>query len=333
MLLSTELSLIKKEMEPSNRKWILVGLGVGAAAAALYLLTRRQSPPVHLAVVSDSAFDPVEAKLKELLPTLSKVDLAALSQSADQFNLSKFYELLGKSTNLSVVYSTSTSSTNTLLTQALKDLSFPGPALYIADVQTQGRGRTGSWTSPNGCLMFSYVFTCLLKNAVAIQAVIPLAIVSAIQSMLAEAGLSAPTLKVKWPNDVYLGDQKISGVLVDSDSVNGLCRMVIGVGINLSNTEPTTCLEAHFPRVFTREALIVNYLRTFNAMVLSLQSGFEAIQEQYKANWMHLNKPVRYQGQLLTLVDLNLAEGSLVGVTEQGTVVAVKSREGLDFLS
>ena len=50
--------------------------------------------------------------------------------------------------------------------------------------------------------------------------------------------------KIKWPNDVYGSRLKIGGILCQSVYRDQAFQVVIGAGINVSNRQPTTCIDA-----------------------------------------------------------------------------------------
>lgn len=103
------------------------------------------------------------------------------------------------------------------------------------------------------------------------------------------ADLSCITkLGVKWPNDVYFDDQKIAGVLVDTESKGKQIFMTIGIGINIDNSKPTTSLNAHFNGKFTREHILIEYLKSFDELTNRLVSDPDSIVQEYKENWIHL---------------------------------------------
>ena len=55
--------------------------------------------------------------------------------------------------------------------------------------------------------------------------------------------LGAPDVKVKWPNDLYLNDKKLAGILVELTGKTGdAANIVIGAGINLSMRSPDTSI-------------------------------------------------------------------------------------------
>ena len=51
-------------------------------------------------------------------------------------------------------------------------------------------------------------------------------------------------MRIKWPNDVYAGGLKLGGVLCHSAYRARRFATVTGVGLNLANREPTTCVDA-----------------------------------------------------------------------------------------
>ena len=128
-----------------------------------------------------------------------------------------------------------------------------GYGLALSDFQSRGYGRTGkSWRSEAGhslCLSWCENTTALPLSAS------PLIALEVCRS-LEKLGCSG--LRLKWPNDVYLGRFKIAGILLE---VLGR-RTIIGIGINL---RPTT--RAHFAgiwrsnsRVPDRASLVVEII-------------------------------------------------------------------------
>ena len=103
-----------------------------------------------------------------------------------------------------------------------------------SDYQKEGRGRSGrKWISnKNENLMFSI----LLKDPTLINEISKLSVSSAYVLFLTIKELY-PTLNplYKWPNDIYINDKKISGILLEShmenNKINGI---IIGIGINLN---------------------------------------------------------------------------------------------------
>ena len=125
----------------------------------------------------------------------------------------------------------SADSTNNWL--ARNEEALPSPCVVRCHTQTAGRGQRGnSWESQPGknftgslLLHPSYLPACkqfILSEAVAL----------AIIATLKEYGIEA---KVKWPNDIYVGNKKITGILAEH-VVNGrnISRSIVGIGLNVN---------------------------------------------------------------------------------------------------
>ncbi|MDR1671623.1 MAG: biotin--[acetyl-CoA-carboxylase] ligase [Alistipes sp.] len=108
--------------------------------------------------------------------------------------------------------------------------------VVVAEFQTAGRGQRGNrWSSAAGQnLMFSVVLDSSFLGA-GEQFLLLQTVAVALVDTMAEYGLDA---RVKWTNDIYIGDRKITGVLIDHTHGPGgkLRRSGVGVGINVNQT-------------------------------------------------------------------------------------------------
>lgn len=108
------------------------------------------------------------------------------------------------------------------------------PALFIASHQTAGRGRgTNRWFSTSGALTFSLVIDP--KTLHADPACWPrLSLWTALGIRDAIAAFTpGADVQVKWPNDVFLSQRKVCGILIEHAPVTNL--LVVGIGINVNN--------------------------------------------------------------------------------------------------
>lgn len=137
-------------------------------------------------------------------------------------------------------------STQDFLMQSAQHL--PQGVVCVADVQTKGRGRAGNqWTSPPGCLMFSLATRLEVdgRKIPFVQYVICLAVTEAVLRLTRERleGAGEVLLSIKWPNDLYSADGlKVGGILCQSTFREGRFFLVAGVGLNVDNRNPTTCI-------------------------------------------------------------------------------------------
>ena len=103
----------------------------------------------------------------------------------------------------------------------------------IAEYQQAGRGRRGrQWFSPFGANLYLSMYWRLEQGpAAAVGLSLVIGIVMA--EVLRELG--AEKVRVKWPNDLYLNDRKLAGILVELTGKTGdAAQIVIGAGINLA---------------------------------------------------------------------------------------------------
>jgi len=110
------------------------------------------------------------------------------------------------------------------------------PAIFVADEQTRGRGRSGNaWRSARGeGLLLSIVSRPAL--APESSAPITLAVGAALAGVVDE--LAPGRVKLKWPNDVELDGKKLAGILVEAQTRGDhVSALIVGAGLNVAATE------------------------------------------------------------------------------------------------
>lgn len=110
-----------------------------------------------------------------------------------------------------------------------------GPLWLVTDQQTSGRGRRNrAWISPRGNLAASVLEVIDVAPALAatLGFAAGVALVQALRSFFVEAEL-------KWPNDVLLRGAKLSGILLEAETVaEGRMAVVTGIGVNVVGAPP-----------------------------------------------------------------------------------------------
>ena len=126
-------------------------------------------------------------------------------------------------------------STNTYLKEnweQLEDLTFVSTL-----EQTAGRGRNQrKWLSPKG---ENLMFSVLLKDRDILNRYRYLSMLSALTVVDALEQFAVKDLMIKWPNDVYVRDRKICGILLEGVSRKQLECVIIGIGVNVNQEEFT----------------------------------------------------------------------------------------------
>lgn len=126
-------------------------------------------------------------------------------------------------------------STSTWLKERAAD--FAGPVVVSTDCQTGGRGQRGnSWEAePGRNLTFSILFRPK-GIAPARQFFISEAVCLAVVDVLRRHLPQPEDVRVKWPNDVYFGDRKICGILIEHalESATEIRHTIAGIGVNVN---------------------------------------------------------------------------------------------------
>ena len=140
-------------------------------------------------------------------------------------------QILGQLDGGSVAVLPVIDSTNQYLLDRIGELK-SGDAC-IAEYQQAGRGRRGrKWFSPFGANLYLSMFWRLEQGP---AAAIGLSLVIGIVMAEVLRKLGADKVRVKWPNDLYLQDRKLAGILVELTGKTGdAAQIVIGAGINMA---------------------------------------------------------------------------------------------------
>ncbi len=101
--------------------------------------------------------------------------------------------------------------------------------IVTASEQTAGRGRQGrTWTAPPGkALLYSAILRPLDERHLLLPLAVPLAVCDTAEELQPDI-----ECQVKWPNDIWVEERKLAGVLIEAKPQDGWA--VIGVGLNLS---------------------------------------------------------------------------------------------------
>lgn len=127
------------------------------------------------------------------------------------------------------IHHASCTSTNALLKQLAEDGAEHGTTITAGE-QTAGRGRQGrSWIAPAGSALLMSVLVRPLQSH---HALASLAAGVAVAETCED--LSPLQARIKWPNDVWLEERKVAGILVEvrPDSDPDKSWLVVGIGLN-----------------------------------------------------------------------------------------------------
>ena len=210
-------------------------------------------------------------------------------------------------------------STNDWLKQRASEL--PLDSVVFAESQTAGRGRRDNhWIAPRSK---DLMFSLLLQPAVALEhwpRVTTLAALAICKAIEAELPLEP---RIKWPNDLYLANQKISGLLAETVSSKNGMLLVLGIGLNVNTLTfppdlPATSLLKQLASPLLREIdrnALANRLLEFLHLEFQRIDDFNAaVAEVRDRSWL-LGRQIRARaphGEVFgRVLDLN-EEGHLI---------------------
>ena len=211
------------------------------------------------------------------------------------------------------------------------------PRVCLAEAQTNGHGTQGrSWHSPAALnLYFSLLwsFEQTPNHAQGLSLLVGVVVVEALKKL--NLGVS---FQLKWPNDIFVNNEKLAGILVESRSKgSSLAQTVIGVGLNVNMDKQTshpvsqawTSLAALSGKPLDRN-LIAAYL--IDAFVQNFECyrdrGFGFFKTRFDQYDMTLNKPITVTHLDKTQQGIGKGiddEGCLTFQTAQGEIQTIRS--------
>jgi len=169
-----------------------------------------------------------------------------------------------------LVVTRETGSTNDDALMAVRS-GAPHGTTFVTDSQTRGRGRRGhTWTSPPG---ENLTFSILLRPNLDAERTSVLSLVVGLAAREALSRRVPAQVRVKWPNDVVVGNRKLAGILVESRlSGSTVDAVVVGVGINVH----MRLLPPDIAAIATSLALLGDPAPNREAVLAEFLSSFEA---------------------------------------------------------
>jgi len=188
----------------------------------------------------------------------------------------------------------------------------------IADCQTAGRGRRGNaWLSPRGenlYLSMGLTFHGGFAVLDGLSLVLGVAVANALEK------LGADSIGLKWPNDIFLPDGKLGGILVElqGELQEGVVQVIAGIGINVHMSradtvdQPWTSLASSFPdQKWSRNQIasaVINAVH--DSVAIFADVGFRDFRAPWQSRDIFLGKDLYARGGQI--------EGRGAGIDETG---------------
>ena len=225
-------------------------------------------------------------------------------------------QFLGKT----VIYLPQCHSTNTEIQTFLKKMPLNEGSVLITDYQIKGRGQKNKkWVSQKGknilmSILLNPTFLSLDKQFY-LTIITCLAITDALEPF------TGKTLKIKWPNDVYAGANKIAGILLEATvSKKNIDRTIIGLGVNI-NQQEFGRLKATSVLLETGSTQRIDYMMELILLLLEKwyqklkNKEYEEIIEKYHSLlfWRNEKHVFCIQGEVI--------DGQIKGINNRGQLV------------
>ncbi|MTB32525.1 bifunctional biotin--[acetyl-CoA-carboxylase] ligase/biotin operon repressor BirA [Providencia alcalifaciens] len=176
------------------------------------------------------------AAINKHIKTLRSWDLDIQTITSKGYQLPMQINLLNKQciekyvTGTQIIVEPVIDSTNQYMLDRIPNLQSGDTCL--AEYQSAGRGRRGrQWISPFGCNLYLSTYWKLEQGpaaAIGLSLVVGIVIAETLNK------LCGNKVKVKWPNDLYMNDKKLAGILVELTGKTGdAAHIIIGIGINI----------------------------------------------------------------------------------------------------
>lgn len=213
----------------------------------------------------------------------------------------------------------SVDSTNAHALLLLSKSNPPGGTVISTRNQTAGRGQIGSsWESEPGqnisLSIILYPGFLLAQNQFLLNQAMSLAMFDLVSKYL-------PKTKIKWPNDIYVGDEKIAGILIQN-SISGshLRTSVVGIGLNVNQTHFTsnapnpTSFKLLSGKDFELDKLIAQLCQCAEQRYLNLKAGkIVPLQSDYRQQLYRLEVSSQFQR-----ASGEIFQGKICGVSPSG---------------
>ena len=228
------------------------------------------------------------------------------------------------------VYVSECLSTNDFLTQLTKKSNLSQGSYVITDFQTKGRGqRKNKWESEKGK---NLLFSILMKPNFSLRDQFKLHIIVSLSIKNALKKIGLKKVKIKWPNDIYINDKKISGILIENQIFKNIIKQsIIGIGININQ------IKFHDPKatsVFNEMNIKFDVSDILKLLINSIENDFQDLDRDMD-ELINLYKRELYMfDRIQNFVFKNKKlKGRIIDVNKDGRIImdVNKKKEKYDF--
>ncbi len=226
----------------------------------------------------------------------------------------------------SIIRLESVDSTNNYTANRARENDLRHGAVILAVEQTAGKGQMGAhWQSDAGLNLTFSVFLNNVNLSVQRQFLLTKIVSLSLVDLLGKWGVSA---KIKWPNDIYVNERKIAGVLIEN-VIHGktITRSIIGIGLNVNQKNfgdlHATSLSLEKKMHFSIDEVLFSFIAAFNKRLKELEA--KSTHEDYHDLLYLLNEKRKFEDSE------GAFEGIIQGIAENGRLIVYRDGELQEF--
>ena len=227
----------------------------------------------------------------------------------------------------SIIDIESTESTNNYASRQVRENEVKEGTVFLAYAQTAGRGQLANrWESEPGKNLTFSVF--LRPGFLEISKQFMLSKVFCL-GLMAFLTRFVDNVKIKWPNDIYVGDRKICGILIENSVMNGqITQSIVGIGMNINQTEFVSnapnpvSLKLLTGQDYELAEMILGLVKEIDHFYKKLESGlYDEIDSAFRQQLYQLDEWHRYKDKEHEYL------GKIIGVNKIGQL-KIQEKQG-----
>ncbi|KAA6441069.1 biotin--[acetyl-CoA-carboxylase] ligase [Dyadobacter flavalbus] len=225
-----------------------------------------------------------------------------------------------------VIYLPSCHSTNDIAAEIVHAGLFAEGTIVITDNQIKGKGQRGTiWQASSGENLTFSVMLAPSFITISEQFLISQVIALAIRAYLSQY---VEHVKIKWPNDIYVNNRKVCGILIEN-SIQGtkIAGSIVGIGLNVNQIEFENSNATSLSRetgnsfVLTEEfQKVLTFLDVYYQKMKSLRRHND-LRQEYLSHLYGYNETVTFNYQN------RIVKGTVTGVTAIGKIMVKLENE------
>jgi BirA family biotin operon repressor/biotin-[acetyl-CoA-carboxylase] ligase len=228
-----------------------------------------------------------------------------------------------------IIHLESVDSTNNYVANLIKAKNIVNGTVILADVQSAGKGQRGSnWYTEPGLNLTTSIYMDSVNLSVKDQFYLSKWVAIVLIELLNKNGINA---QIKWPNDIYVNNRKIAGVLIESQlSDLKIKSTIIGIGLNVNQKDfenlNATSIIHEIGEFKSINEVLFSLIASLNSSIdLLLNQEFSLIDEKYHSYLLGKDEKRSF-----LLKDKEI-EGVILSVNDSGYLEIMISKEVRKF--